>query len=107
MPVNGRPELRLPRPDLRAKLDVMPGSNVPVIRQPFEQGDMLPFWAYGGLVDQNLLYDRHRDPAQVRNLASRGNEPMSDLEIDLIGKLRSALESIEAPDDFLVRLGLS
>ena len=25
----------------------MPGSDVPVIRQPFDAGDLLPFWAYG------------------------------------------------------------
>ena len=33
-----------PRPDDRAALDLMPGSDVPVIRQPFEPGDLLPFW---------------------------------------------------------------
>lgn len=106
MPVNNRPDLRLPRPDGRARLDVMPGSDVPVIRQPFEPGDMLPFWAYGGLVDENLLYDRRSDPGQLRNLACRPGEQMSDVEIDMVAKLRTALESIEAPDDLMSRLGL-
>ncbi|MGH8631371.1 MAG: sulfatase-like hydrolase/transferase, partial [Burkholderiales bacterium] len=43
MPVPSRPELRLPLPDERAVLDRMPGSKVPVIRQPFRAGDLLPF----------------------------------------------------------------
>lgn len=106
MPVNGRPDLRLPRPDGRARLDVMPGSEVPVIRQPFEYGDMLPFWTYGGLVDQNLLYDRQKDPDQSQNLAGQVGEQKSDLENHLIATLHLALESIEAPDDLLMRLGL-
>ena len=36
------PELRLPRPDRRARLDFMPGSDVPVIRQPFAAGRPAP-----------------------------------------------------------------
>ena len=41
----GHAHLRLPRPDERAWLDRMPGTKVPVIRQPFEPGDMIPYWA--------------------------------------------------------------
>ena len=47
MPIPTMPDLRLPRPDRRATLDFMPGSDVPVIRQPFQPGDLLPFWAMG------------------------------------------------------------
>ena len=39
--------MRFPNPDRRATLDFMPGADVPVIRQPFEAGDVLPFWASG------------------------------------------------------------
>ena len=35
MPVHSMPDLKLPRPDRNAYLDYMPGSDVPVIRQPF------------------------------------------------------------------------
>ena len=61
MPVHRYPELKLPRPDRRAYLDFMPGSDVPVIRQPFEPGDRLPFWV-SGPVDRHHLYDIGHDP---------------------------------------------
>ena len=38
-------------------LDRSPGSDVPVIRQPFDPSDDLPFWAVGGF-NGDLLYDR-------------------------------------------------
>ena len=44
MPVHGLTFPLLPLPDDRAELDRMPGSTIPVIRQPFEAGDLLPFW---------------------------------------------------------------
>ena len=43
MPVWRFHDLKLPAPDDRATLDKMPGSQVPVIRQPFREGDMLPY----------------------------------------------------------------
>ena len=107
MPVHSLPNLRLPRPDQRAWLDTMPGSSVPVIRQPFEQGDFLPFWAYGGLKNENLLYDRKDDPAQLNNLAAGSQDMLSDIEAKLIEKLRQSLVEIDAPDDVFVRLGLT
>jgi arylsulfatase A-like enzyme len=107
MPVNGRSDLRLPRPDHRAKLEFMPGSSVPVIRQPFVEGDLLPFWAYGGLIDRHLLYDRQQDPGQIRNLAAESGERVSDLESHMIDTLRSALMSIDAPDDLFDRLSVA
>ena len=44
MPVPQIPALKLPMPDRNAFLDFMPGSEIPVIRQPFQPGDMLPYW---------------------------------------------------------------
>lgn len=106
MPVHGRPDLRLPRPDQRAWLDHMPGSNVPVIRQPFQPGDLLPFWAYGGLVDEHILYSRADDPLQEHNLAAPVGSAITPLEKDLSEGLREALQSIQAPGDLFERLGL-
>jgi len=100
MPVHGRPELRLPRPDERAVLDRMPGSSVPVIRQPFADGDLLPFWAYTRFTG-NHLYDLSVDPTEDEN--RRGEA----LESELADKLRTALIDVEAPADQLLRLGLA
>ena len=106
MPVHGRADLRLPRPDHRAWLDHMPGSTVPVIRQPFQEGDFLPFWAYGGLVDEHILYSRDDDPLQQHNLAAKQGSSMSTVESALYEQLRDALRSLEAPEDLVQRLGL-
>jgi len=62
MPLHSQPDLRLPRPDDRAVLDRMPGSTVPVIRQPFTAADFLPFWAYTQFVG-TLAFDLGEDPA--------------------------------------------
>jgi hypothetical protein len=99
MPIPWLPKLRLPVPDDRAVLDHMPGSNVPVIRQPFRKGDALPYWAVGEF-SGNHLYDLHNDPAEENNLAG------SRAERDMADKLREALKEIEAPSDQFVRLGL-
>jgi arylsulfatase A-like enzyme len=100
MPVASRPKLRLPLPDDRAFLDRMPGSKVPVIRQPFVAGDMLPFWAYGDF-SGNHLYDLRNDPDEDENRAGERRER------DAADKLREALKQIEAPDDQFARLGLA
>ena len=100
MPVMNRPKLRLPLPDERAWLDRMPGSTVPVIRQPFAPGDLLPFWAYGDF-SGNHLYDLKNDPHEDEN---RAGEPR---ERDVADRLREALKAVEAPDDQFARLGLS
>ena len=99
MPVSGLPRLRLPRPDERAYLDRMPGSNVPVIRQPFRQGDLLPFWALGQF-SGNHLYDLHNDPNEDENRAGEGSEN------DAADLLFQALREVEAPNDQFARLGL-
>jgi hypothetical protein len=101
MPVRAFPDLRLPRPDGRARLDHLPGTDVPVIRQPFDPSDALPFWA-GGRFQGDLLYDRAECAAtgEVRD-RSDGGERAEMAEL-----LREALGAIEAPAEQLVRLGL-
>lgn len=100
MPIPSGPEVRLPLPDDRAFLDRMPGSRVPVIRQPYREGDLLPYWALGRF-SGNHLYDLSDDPNEEQNLAG------SRLEKDLADKLRESLKQVEAPDDQFVRLGLA
>jgi arylsulfatase A-like enzyme len=99
MPVSGHAELRLPQPDDRAVLDRMPGSRIPVIRQPYQPGDLLPFRARGPF-SGNQLFDLNNDPDEAEN---RAGEP---LEHDYADLLRQALREVEAPADQFVRLGL-
>ncbi len=100
MPVHQVPELRLPRPDGRAWLDRMPGSDVPVLRQPFEAGDPVPYWAFTRFAGHSL-FDLSVDPDENEDLAG------STREHDVADRLRTALLEVEAPDDQLERLGLS
>jgi hypothetical protein len=100
MPVHAFPQIRLPRPDKRAALDTMPGSDVPVIRQPFDESDRLPFWAtrhFSG----NHLYDVQDDPSEQHNLAG------SPEETEAVDVLVAALDEVEAPREQRVRLGLA
>lgn len=100
MPVAGVPALRLPDPDGRARLDRMPGSAIPVIRQPFVAGDLLPYWA-GRKFSGNHLYDLRADPDEEENrLGGRDEKEMEEL-------LRVALRAVEAPPDHFERLGLN
>jgi arylsulfatase A-like enzyme len=94
--------MRFPNPDRRATLDFMPGSDVPVIRQPFETGDVLPFWANGARnVGRHHLYDLDVDPDEREN---RRGEPS---EVEMVDLLRTALVEVDAPDDQMARLGLA
>lgn len=105
MPTRALPELRMPPPDDRAWLDKVPGSEVPVIRQPFDESDRLPFWAMGGF-GRELLYGRAEcdDLGTLRNrLEGDGGATEAAEMADL---LVTALREIEAPDEQLVRLGL-
>ncbi len=101
MPVHAFPDLRLPRPDHRATLDHVPGSDVPVIRQPFDPSDAVPFWA-ASRFSGDLLYDRREceDTGEVRD-RSDGVERAEMAEL-----LHEALRSVEAPPEQLARLGL-
>ena len=98
MPTHGV-DMRLPLPDDRAFLDRMPGSNVPVIRQPWQAGDLLPFWGMGQFRG-NYLFDVSVDPAEEENLKD------SKREREYAHNLRDALLAVDAPDDQLLRLGL-
>ena len=101
MPIHAYPQIRLPRPDHRAYLDTMPGSSVPVIRQPFEKDDPVPFWAMMGSFHGDHLFDRVNDPDESHNVASDA------LVSQAKEALREALRKIEAPEEQLTRLGLS
>jgi arylsulfatase A-like enzyme len=101
MPIHIMPDLRLPMPDRRAFLDFMPSSEIPVIRQQFQPGDMLPYWCVGQRINEHYLYDLHNDPQETENLlGSQAEKDMQDL-------LRTALTEVEAPAEQLARLGLS
>jgi len=100
MPIPQMPQLRLPLPDDRAFLDHMPGSTVPVMRQPFREGDLLPYWAFGSCTGHHL-FDLHNDPREEENLIGTA------LESRLADRLRDVLQEIEAPDDQFIRLGLT
>jgi hypothetical protein len=101
MPVHVRDITELPPPDHRAWLDRMPGSQVPVIRQPFTAGDALPFWVGRGHSGQHHLYDVDIDPDE------RENRRGETVEREMIDLLRTALAELEAPVEHLARLGLS
>lgn len=102
MPVPGLEDLlRLPPPDMRATLEEMPGTGVPVIRQPFAPGDPLPYWAASPrIVDDHHLYDLDVDPDEQEN---RAGEPA---EAGMAELVRTALLELGAPGDQLERLGL-
>ena len=100
MPVHGFPNLLAP-PDKRARLDFMPGSDVPVIRQPFEPGDALPFWAGTTCVDQHHCYDVGNDPDENEDLVG------TRVEREMLELLRDALHDVDAPDEQLARLGIT
>lgn len=94
--------MKFPKPDRRARLDFMPGTEVPVIRQPFAAGDQLPYWAAGQRsIGQHHLYDLVVDPNEQQN--RRGEAA----EADLMELLRTALHAVHAPTEQLQRLGLS
>ena len=91
----------LPLPDGRATLDRMPGSTVPVMRQPFRAGDLLPFWGWGDFTGDHLL-DRAADPDGTRDLGPDHPDIAGVME-----QLRAALQEVDAPEDQFVRLGLA
>lgn len=101
MPVPVMPGLRLPNPDKRAWLDFMPGSDIPVIRQPFAEGDLLPYWSMDAPVDAHELYVIPDDPEENENRAGE------KVESDMIELLRVALKEIEAPAEQFERLGIA
>ena len=101
MPVHAMPELRLPRPNRSARLDFMPGSDVPVIRQPFRPGDLLPYWSLGTRTGEHHCYRLDNDPQELDNRVGSRDEA------DMIELLRVALAAIEAPAEQMQRLGIA
>ncbi len=101
MPAAGWPGIVLMGPpDERARLDHMPGTTIPVIRQPYVAGDLIPFWGMGKFRG-NVVYAVDDDPTENQNLAGT---PAEKAAADL---LADALREVDAPDDQLVRLGLA
>ena len=93
--------LRLPDPDKRAWLDFMPGSEIPVIRQPFREGDLLPFWSVSPVVDDHHLYDLETDPNEQENRLGDAAEAV------MIEMLQQALRDVQAPQEQFERLGIA
>lgn len=92
----------LPAPDQRAWLDTMPGSDIPVIRQPYGEGDATPFWAGGpNIIDRHHLYDLANDPDETENRTGSSDES------EMIDLLQTALVELDAPAEQLDRLGIS
>jgi hypothetical protein len=81
----------------------MPGSDVPVIRQPFEAGDRLPFWVGRACVDDHHLFDLDVDPFENEDRAGQDSKS----EAEMVDLLHTALEHVEAPTDQYERLGLT
>jgi arylsulfatase A-like enzyme len=98
LPIEGM--VGLPAPDRRATLDFMPGSDIPVIRQPFTDGDALPMWAGMGSVGQHHLYDVTVDPDEQENRCGESAER------EMLDLLHHALETLHAPSDQFARLGI-
>ena len=101
-------DVALPLPDHRAVLDHMPGSDVPVIRQPWDASDPLPFWAWGRFSGSHL-WDRTEDPGEGHDLLGDGGPSTraTVAEATPSERLRTALFELEAPADQLARLGLT
>jgi hypothetical protein len=93
-------EQELPLPDARASLDRMPGSPVPVLRQIWEAGDAVPFWAATRFAGHQL-FDLAADTDETVNLAGGA---MEDAAAD---RLAAALRTVQAPEAQFRRLGLS
>lgn len=90
----------MPLPDDRAVLDRMPGSAVPVLRQVWEAGDKVPFWAARRFTGHHL-FDLAADAAEAVNLAG------SPAELGAAHRLAAALAEVGAPSVQFQRLGLS
>ena len=102
MPIHFNGIVGMPPPDRRAYLDKMPGTDIPVLRQPFEQGDQMPIWSFGDQsVDKHYLFDITIDPDEQENRAGE------KLEGEMLEMLRSALLAVQAPTDQLQRIGLN
>jgi arylsulfatase A-like enzyme len=100
MQFHAMPRMRLDPPDERAYLDTMPGTDVPCIRQPLDEGRGGPFGAMK-LPTEHRLYDLD-DEGEVDDI--HGSHVREDHYVEL---LRHAFDELEAPDDQYARLGLT
>jgi arylsulfatase A-like enzyme len=100
MPGPPFPQVRMPRPDMRATLRTMPGTRVPVIRQPFEPGDQLPFWAGHLPPSDSLLFDTEKDPPEMENRLGTAMEGV------MLEAMATELRAISAPAELLERIGV-
>ena len=100
MPIASMPDYKMPMPDDRAVLDYMPGSTIPVIRQPFREGDLLPFWSYAKQYE-TIMFDRAEDPDETVN---RIGDSIAKEAEEL---LRVALTEVDAPSEQFERLALN
>jgi hypothetical protein len=98
MPIRALPGWGLPNPDRRARLDRYPGTDVPVIRQPFDPSDDLPYWALGAF-GGDLLYHHDAGPNDDVHDAAAETSEMTELLVE-------ALRAIDAPAEQRERLGL-
>jgi arylsulfatase A-like enzyme len=100
MPIASMPDFKIPMPDSRAVLDYMPGSTIPVIRQPFREGDMLPFWGYAKQYE-TMMFHRGEDPDETVNRID------DSIAKDAEELLRVALHQVNAPSEQFERLALT
>ena len=102
MPVHhAMPEYDFPTPDERAWLDNMPGSKIPVIRQPFREGDLLPL--LGATAASTATTSTTSRTTRARTRIA----PAKSRERENADRLREALKAVDAPDDQFERLGLA
>ena len=78
----------------------MPGTDVPVICQPFEKGDRLPFWAGTEPPSDSYLFDTETDPDESENRVG------DVAEAEMLDALATQLRAISAPADLLRRIGV-
>jgi hypothetical protein len=79
----------------------MPGTQVPVISQPFEPGDQLPFWAGHLPPSDSHLFDTEADPTEMENQLG------TSMEREMLEAVASELRGIQAPKDLLERIGVA
>ncbi|MEX0942851.1 MAG: hypothetical protein WD002_09930 [Pseudomonadales bacterium] len=76
----------------RVFLDYMPGSVIPGIRQPFSQGNLLPFWSMKAAIEEHYLNVVPEDPGEAENGVG---EPLESTMMDM---LPGALTSVAVPE---------
>ena len=82
-------------------VSIMPGSEIPVIRQRFLPGDLLPYWCARPRIGEHHLYDIDLDPEEDENRLDGADEK------DMLDLLHTALTDVEAPEEQFQRLGIS